>query len=491
MGNIEEITLLQEIQEEVREIRQVSGFDAEVRALNTLSQNLAQELNNIAKEAKKENLIKEKRLLQVHLKQALMYQEVYVDKDGKIVSYGDVYMQGLSQNNTGSGRTHLGSFTRVALPSDIEFVEVFGGHTTFYALPKEGNFLYVWGANVEGCAGAGHTQVIPMPVRVEMPARVVKICCGTSEVDSKQSAVALLENGLVYVSGSNSIGELGTGNTLPLSTFTQNPYLSNIEDISFASNGYAGIMQCIDSEGALWVCGHNTQGACGNGNNTHITIPFKISFNQKVKYARASINRYSNVDYSTCLLIFEDGSVRGAGYGGDNNLSQAATGNSNIFISLTNNQGEILSHIIKVFPASIYGTACALDESGTLYVWGKGSYGYGNDIGGNNLIAQKVLENVESLVHWDRANTRIIVKLKSSDSFLGFGFNTDGSLGIGTNANSNIFTPVYVPSNVSEFAFIGFGAGGHLVMIAKNKLYACGTASNGSIKYTTPTLQKQ
>ncbi|WP_300948845.1 hypothetical protein, partial [uncultured Helicobacter sp.] len=281
------------------------------------------------------------------------------------------------------------------------------------------------------------------------------------------------------------------GNTLPLSNFTQNPYLSNIEDISFASNGYAGIMQCIDSEGALWVCGHNTQGACGNGNNTHITIPFKISFNQKVKYARASINRYSNVDYSTCLLIFEDGSVRGAGYGGDNNLSQAATGNSNIFISLTNNQGEILSHIIKVFPASIYGTACALDESGNLYVWGKGSYGYGNDIGGNNLIAQKVLENVESLVHWDRANTRIIVKLKSSDSFLGFGFNTDGSLGIGTNANSNIFTPVYVPSNVSEFAFIGFGAGGHLVMIAKNKLYACGTASNGSIKYTTPTLQKQ
>lgn len=68
MGNIEEITLLQEIQEEVREIRQISHFDAEVRALNTLSQNLAQELNNIAKEAKKEKLVKAKRLLQVHLK---------------------------------------------------------------------------------------------------------------------------------------------------------------------------------------------------------------------------------------------------------------------------------------------------------------------------------------------------------------------------------------------------------------------------------------
>lgn len=251
MPNIEEITLLQEIQEEVRELKKADTFESEARALKTLGENLSKELNAIVKEEIRSRTKQAKRLLKVHLKQALMYQEVFVEENGEIVFFGDVYMQGLSQNNTGSGRTHLAHFTRVSLPSDIEFIEVFGGHTTFYALPKEGNFLYVWGANVEGCAGAGHTQVIPMPIKVELPARVVKICCGSSEVDTKQSAVALLENGLVYVCGSNSVGELGTGNTLPLSTFTQNPYLSNIEDISFASNGYAGILHCIDNEGGF------------------------------------------------------------------------------------------------------------------------------------------------------------------------------------------------------------------------------------------------
>lgn len=488
--NTEEMRLLQEIAQEVLELKKESGLKAEIQALNTYAQELRGELRDSLKDIKK-SAIKAKRLLKVHLKNALMYQEVYKSPDGEILFYGDVYMQGLSANNTGSGRGNLAEWTRVALPSDIEFIEVFGGHTTFYALPREGNFLYVWGANVEGCAGAGHTQVIPLPIKIELSARVVKVCCGTSEADNKQSVVALLENGLVYVAGSNSVGELGLGNTLPPSSFTQNPYLTGIKDISFASNGLAGMMMCIDNDGALWVCGHNLQGSCGNGNNANLSIPIKLDFNQKVKIAKASINAASNVQYATSMIVFEDGSVRGAGYGRDNNLSQNGSSDSNIFVMLTDIQGEILGGIKDVFPASINGTACALDEKGLLYVWGKGAYGYGNANTASNEKAQMVLENVEEVVHWDRANTRVIVRLKGSSTFLAFGFNTDNALGLGTNANSRVFAPVYTPSDVSEFAFTGFSSSGHLVMAANDEIYACGSAINGSIKYNTPTLQKQ
>lgn len=495
MANIEEITLLQEIQEELREIRQNSNFDVEVKALSALGESLALELNEVVKNAKEEltntTLRKAKRLLQVHLKQALMYQEVSVDENGNRVSYGDVYMQGLSNNNTGSGRASAAFFSRVALPCDIEFIEVFGGHTTFYALPKEGNFLYVWGANVEGCAGVGHTNALLLPVRVDFPARVVKVCCGSSEADNKQSAIALLENGLVYVSGSNTIGELGVGNTLPVSTFTQNPYLSNIKDIFLCSNGLSGLFMAIDNEGALYVCGHNVQGALGDGKNTNLTLPFKHTFNQKVKLAKASINTSSSTHYATSMIVLEDGSVRGAGYALENNLSQSAIANINIFTTLLDEQGEALSDIVDVFPASIGGTSLALDSKGNLYAWGKGTYGYGDERTETNAKAQIVLENVESVQHWDRANTRVCVKLKDAQTLLAFGFNTDGGLGVGDALNTKVWKNVPLPPAMSEYKLQCFGAEAHLVVIADNEIYACGTSKNGSIKYTTPTLQKQ
>ena len=436
--------------------------------------------------------IRSKRLLSMHLYRSLAYQDIIKNTKGEVICYGDVYMKGLSvNNNTGSGRANAAFFSRVGLPSDIEFIEVFGGYTTFYALPKEGNFLYVWGANVQGCAGVGHTNALSLPVRVDFPSRVVKVCCGTSESNAKQSAIVLLENGLVYVSGSNSIGELGVGNTLPLSTFTQNPHLSDIKDIFLCSNGNVGLFMAIDNEGALYVCGHNQQGACGNGSNTNLTLPFKLSFNQQVKLAKASINTSSNAHYCTAMIVLEDGSVRGAGYALENNLSQNAVGNLNIFTTLLNEQGEPLSEIVDVFPASIGGTSLALDSNGNLYAWGKGAYGYGNDNATANAKAQKVLENVESVQHWDRANTRCVAKLKDTQTLLAFGFNTDSALGVGNASNTRVWKNVLLPPAMSEYKLQCFGAEAHLVVIADNEIYACGTSRDGSIKYTTPTLQKQ
>lgn len=310
--------------------------------------------------------------------------------------------------------------------------------------------------------------------------------CGTSESNTNQSAIALLENGLVYVAGSNTIGELGVGNTLPISTFTPNPHLSNIKDVFLASNGTAGIFLSIDHDGSLYTCGHNAQGACGDGKNANLSIPYKLTFAQKVKLAKASINS----TYATSLILFEDGSVRGAGYALDNNLSQSSIANSNIFINLIDAHGNPLEHIIDIFPASINGTSFALTQEGNLYAWGKGSYGYGGVNTQANMIAHKVLENVESIAHWDRANTRVVAKLKNN-ALLAFGFNTDGSLGIGTTLNTTAWSSVLAPSNVSDYTLFCFGSEGHLSVIAQDELWACGTPKDGSIKYTTPTLQKQ
>ncbi|MCX2717805.1 hypothetical protein OQH61_08680 [Helicobacter sp. MIT 21-1697] len=492
MEQTQQMQTLLEIKAELGELAKLD-FDLKepLQVLNTHADSLKEEVEANITHALREVNIHSKRLLSMHLYRALAYQDIITNIKGEVLFYGDVYMQGLSvNNNTGSGRANGAVFSRVPLPCDIEFIEVFGGHTTFYALPKEGNFLYVWGSNVEGSAGVGNTTALTLPVRVDFPARVLKVCCGTSESNAKQSAIALLENGLVYVCGSNTIGELGVGNTLPLSAWTQNPHLSDIQDIFLCSNGNAGMFMAIDNEGALYVCGHNQQGACGNGANANLTLPFKLSFNQKVKLAKASITA-SNAHYCTAMIVLEDGSVRGAGYALENNLSQSAVGNINIFTTLLDERGEPLSGIVDIFPASIGGTALALDCDGNLYAWGRGAFGYGNDNTAVNAKAAIVLENVESVQHWDRANTRVVAKIKDSQTLLAFGFNTDGALGIGNVLNTRIWQQVPLPPAFKQYKLQCFGAEAHLVVIADNEIYACGTTRDGSLKYTTPTLQKQ
>lgn len=160
----QDMQVLLEIKNEVRKLNALSdGIEDNVKTLNAHTDELKKELDDVFN-ANTQGMVKTtKRLLKPHLYRALMYQEVIKKPDGEILSYGDIYMQGYSLNNTGANRASMSEFSRVALPSDVEFIDVFGGHTTFYALPKEGNSLYVWGANPQGCAGVGHTNAILLP----------------------------------------------------------------------------------------------------------------------------------------------------------------------------------------------------------------------------------------------------------------------------------------------------------------------------------------
>ncbi len=465
-----------------------SELNAQAEAIKTLGESIKSE---IAASRPSGIFKKSYRLLKnVHLYRSLMVQEVLLDSNDEVVFYGDVLMRGhsLSNMSSGSARSNYAGFTRVALPRDTEFIEVYGGHNVFYALPKEGNYLYVWGVNNSGCAGSGNTANIPIPTKIELSFRPAKIVSGQSQVTGKQTTLILSEDGRIYGAGTNTSGELGIGNTINTSTFTQSPYLRDIVDISFASNGNYGYALAIDTDGNLWSWGYNASGNLGLNLTTNVTIPAKTTFNTQVIKVSTSIGANNS---ATSLILLEDKSIRGAGYNVECQLSQSNLSNSSVFVRILKQNGNDLTDIEDIYAASGSGTCFAIDTDGNLWSFGYGGYGFGDSRTGNSQMASIVLENIQSIVTSANANTRTFAKLKNSGSLVAFGFNTDGSLGIGNILNTRDFQLVYLPSNFKDYMLYAFGAEANLITLCGDEVYSCGAYLDGNINVATQTLQKQ
>lgn len=493
-GLLGAMELLLEIKTEVKEIKDIkdeTSLKDNIKVLESYTNECKKEIISLI--ASNKGYKKSIRLLHnIHLYRNFAYQEVFLNANDEIAKYGDIFFNGHAASNriSGCGRiTNTSSFTRVALPSDIEFIEVFGGHTTFYALPKEGNFIYVWGMNVCGCAGVGHTNQIPIPIKVDFEARVKKIVCGKSINNSYQSALALCENGKVYVTGRNATGQLGTNNTLDLNRWTQNPYLTNIKDIDIACVNGEGISMCIDNDGALFTFGHNAQGACGNNTASNVLMPYKQNFTEKVKLAKASINNASGIN-STSLILLEDGSIYGAGYNGQKQLSLSHTNNVLTFTKLDILNGENRD-FIDIFPASCYATGFALKEDGRIYVFGYGNYGFGDSNIDNNQNARPILENVKRLSIANHTQYTRAFFLQEEGNLQAFGYNRDGALGIGNTTDTKQSQEVFGPK-IKDFKLEYFNAEANLCVITEDdSFYASGNALDNNMLYNTPTLQKQ
>lgn len=465
-----------------------SELNAQAEAIKKLGESIK---NDIAQSVPNNIFKKSYRLLkQVHLYRSIMIQEVLLNNKDEIVRFGDILVRGYSMSNitAGCARSHYAGFTRVALPRDIEFIEVFGGHNAFYALPKEGNYLYVWGVNTSGCAGSGDTNNVPLPIKIELTFRPKKIVSGNSLTNGKQTTLILGEDGKVYGAGTNSSGELGIGNTINTSTFTQSPYLKDIIDISLASNGAVGYALAIDESGNLWSWGHNASGNLGLNSTTNVTIPAKTTFNAKVLKVSASIG---NNNSATSLILLEDKSIRGAGYNAQCQLSQSNLSNSSVFIRILKQNGDDLGDIKDIYASSEGGTCFVIDEENNLWSFGYGGFGFGDSRVGNSKMASIALENVESIATNQNANTRAFAKLKGSGSLIAFGFNTDGGLGIGDLVNTREFKPVYLPSNFKDYCLYSLGAEANMAVLCGDEVYSCGAYLDGNINVATQTLQKQ
>ena len=87
---------------------------------------------------------------------------------------------------------------------------VSGGSSYSLALKNDGT-VWAWGSNSSGQLGTGNTTNSKVPVQVPSLSGVIAIAAGTSGLN--YHSLALKADGTVWAWGDNNYGQLGTGNT--------------------------------------------------------------------------------------------------------------------------------------------------------------------------------------------------------------------------------------------------------------------------------------
>ncbi len=188
---------------------------------------------------------------------------------------------------------------------------------------------------------------------------ILKISCGSNHT------AMILSDGSLWTTGSNSSGQLGTGNTIN-STYFVKVYTPSdgitVTSVSCSSSNTAIIL----SDGSLWTTGYNSTGQLGRGNTTNSTSFVKV-------YTPSDGITVTSVScgYSHTAMILSDGSLWTTG---DNSTGQLGTGN----ITSTTSFIKVYTPLNEITVTSVscgsYHTAMILSD-GSLWTTGSNSSG--------------------------------------------------------------------------------------------------------------------
>lgn len=146
-------------------------------------------------------------------------------------------------------------------------VAIAAGAAHTLALRSDGT-VWGWGYSVDGELGTGTSGYYYIyPTQVSGLTGVVAISAGYFH------SLALKSDGSVWAWGSNSSGQLGTGNTTPSLVPTR---VANITGISAISAGYYHNLAVRSSDGTAWAWGNNPNGELGNGTTTASLVPVQV-----------------------------------------------------------------------------------------------------------------------------------------------------------------------------------------------------------------------
>lgn len=157
------------------------------------------------------------------------------------------------------------------LPSRVAVTELVSGFGDVGALLANGQY-YDWGNNAEGQLGNGTTSTSPTakPQHVSLPGPVAQVYQGGSAPGNGQT-LAMLADGSLYAWGSNSFGQLGTGNTVNEDSPVPFSPPAGVTYVALASGGATSY--AIDTHGHVWAWGEGKYGELGNGTERNSLKP--------------------------------------------------------------------------------------------------------------------------------------------------------------------------------------------------------------------------
>jgi RHS repeat-associated protein len=328
-----------------------------------------------------------------------------------------------------------------------------GGDAYSLAVNAAGQ-VEAWGTNTHGQLGTGNTTASSTPVAVSNLTGISSVAAGSSH------SLALKGDGTVWAWGYNNDGQLGNNTTTNSSTPAQVSTLSKMTAVSAAPGGYHSV--ALKSDGTVWAWGLNSSGQLGNNSTTTAKTPVQVNdLTGAIAVAAGA---------SDSLAIKSDSTVWAWGLNSSSQLGNNSTTNATTPVQVSG-----LTGVIAI--ASGTSHSLALKSDGTVWAWGANTYG---QVGNGTTTSSKVPVQVKNLtgVIAIAAGANHSLALESNGTAWAWGYNNDGQLGTGNTTNST--TPVQVKS-LTAVAAIGSGGSHSLYAASTGAPWAVGLNTSGQL----------
>ena len=388
-----------------------------------------------------------------------------ITTDNKLYGAGGSSSSGTMKD---TDRNQSANFISVPNVTNISSLLVGSKANSSFVIKSDGS-VWATGSNSSSQLGTGNTASVSVFTNVYTPSedatKCIAVSCGAYH------SLILLKNGSVLATGSNSFGQLGTGNTTDVSVFT-NVYTPSEDATKCIAVSCGGVhSDILLKDGSVLATGYNSFGQLGIGNTTDSNV-FRIAYNPNLQ-VNNGVKCIAVSSSSHTQILLEDGSVWATGYNSSGQLGIGNTTNSSIFKKAYTPSGTT-----KCTAVSSGGShSHILLSDGSVRATGynsSGQLGIGNTTDSNvfTTVYTPTSDTTKCIAVSSGGNhTQILL---SNGSVLATGINTNGQLGNGTLTNVNVFTNVYTPSGGKQCIAVYCGVSHTIILLSDGSINVTG-----------------
>ncbi|USB32580.1 fibronectin type III domain-containing protein [Paenibacillus sp. YPG26] len=348
----------------------------------------------------------------------------------RAVGYNGNYQLGIADGSAKLTPVDIPGFQVMTVPLQIEAID--SANFIVSSSYSDSSYSYIngvlraWGSNSSGQLGTGDTSDRTIPTTVVGLSGIKQLAVGDSY------ALALMEDGTVKGWGKNNYGQLGTGDSVNIKVPTTIQGLSGVKQLAAGASHTLALME----DGTVKSWGSNSSGQLGTGDTATGNTPTKIPSLSGVKQLAAG--------YYHTLALMEDGTAKSWG---SNSSGQLGTGDTVNKTAPTTIPG--LSGVKQLAVGSSH--TLALMEDGTVKSWGynsSGQLGTGDTVNKTAPTTIPGLSGVKQL----GAGFSHTLALMEDGTVKSWGYNSSGQLGTGDTTNKTAPTTIPGLSGVKQLA---------------------------------------
>jgi alpha-tubulin suppressor-like RCC1 family protein len=322
------------------------------------------------------------------------------------------------------------------------------------------------GDNTKGQLGIGSYDVsknIPVYVKINATTDLTNV---KSVHAGGDHTLFLLNDGTVYVCGDNTYGQLGIGNNTNQTYAVQIPNLLTVKSISAGTYHTMFLL----NDGSVKACGKNTNGQLGDGTTLDRNTLVNVLLSASVKKVSCSL-------FHTMFLL-NDGTVMGCG---NNNNGQIGDGTKVQRLNPVYVKDSSENNFTNVIDIAS-GTYHTIFLSNTGKAYGCGIY----------FI--ELIPNATTPVYFAQSVTSIysgyfsIIYIVENTILYTNGLNMSGILGINLRLNTYIYAPRKIPLSNKTVLYISIGHQHSLIYNNDSTCISSGNNANGQLGIYTNSV---